>query len=821
MELKIKSTKKKKAEPINPDQEYPVLPMRDSVVFPYMTSPFFIGRRHSLESLELALNTDRRMLVLTQKKAQEVSPSENDLYFVGSIGKILQVMKLPNQTIKILFEAESRVKVTKLNLNEGRYSAFIEEIPEPKPNDSGEVKKLVQMIKQALGSYFKKHHKSYEVVNHIQQSDFPPNELIDRIAPLLSLEIALKQELLEETKLMPRLEMLYRRLIQEEENKKLEEKIKNRIQSQIGKSHKEFYLNEQMKAIQKELGGGEDGKAEINKLEEQIKSVSFSEEAKEAATAELKRLQILPPFSSEANIVRNYLEWLLGVPWKKFTKDNYDLTRAQKVLDAEHHGLEKVKERIIEFIAVSKNIGIMKGPIICLVGPPGVGKTSLAKSIAKALNKEFVRFSLGGVRDEAEIRGHRRTYIGAMPGKIIQMMKKAKSSNPLILLDEIDKITQSHMGDPAAALLEVLDPEQNHTFMDHFLEVEYDLSKVLFLCTANSVQTIPPALYDRMEIISLSGYTEFEKYQISKKHLIPKQTKENGADSKKISFQKSAVLEIIRFYTKESGIRNLERSIGKVCRKAVTELMKNKSTLKISINNSKVREYLGVPIFKFGIHNEKNEIGICTGLAYTTHGGDILFIEVSEMKGKGNVHLTGKLGDVMKESATTAMSYVRSNANRLGIYNDVFQNMDIHVHVPEGATPKDGPSAGITLATAIISLLTGIPIQKDFAMTGEMTLRGRVLEIGGLKEKVLAAKRSGIFKVIIPQDNLKSLEEFSEEIMQDMQVFPVSNINEVIGLILERQPTPVNDEDLIEIENTPDKKALSMFHEDEPIQANN
>ena len=582
-------------------------------------------------------------------------------------------------------------------------------------------------------------------------------------------------------------------MLEEKEFKKVERKLKERVQGQIGKTQKEYYLNEQVKAIQKELGHGEEGKAEIEEYSEKIEELKLSKEAKEIAIKELHKLKMMPSMSSEANVVRNYIDWLLSMPWSEKTKDNFDLKKAERVLDLRHYGLEKVKERIIEFLAVAKQVGKMKGPIICLVGPPGVGKTSLARSVAEALGRKFAHVSLGGVRDEAEIRGHRRTYIGAMPGKVIQSLRKAKFKNPLLLFDEIDKMTYGIMGDPAAALLEVLDPEQNHTFMDHYLEIEFDISDVLFLCTANVQQNIPPALKDRMEVINLSGYTELEKEHIAREHLIPKQIDENGLTLKKIQFQKKTTLDIIRSYTREAGVRNLEREVAKTCRKVATHLLKKTGKNKIVVTPKRLQKFLGVPRYKHGKAEEQNEIGTTCGLAWTEAGGELLVTEVNIMKGTGKLQLTGKLGDVMKESAQAAVSYVRTSANELGIFTSVFEKTDIHIHVPSGAVPKDGPSAGITIATSLISAFNSIPVRKDIAMTGEITLRGKVLPIGGLKEKLLAAKRGIISTVIIPYNNKKHLSEIPEEILDGLNVIPIKTIKEVLGIALVRLPTSVLD----------------------------
>jgi ATP-dependent Lon protease len=607
------------------------------------------------------------------------------------------------------------------------------------------------------------------------------------------MDLQKKQDLLENSDPKRRLEIVYGRMLEEKEFKKVERKLKESVQGQIGRTQKEYYLNEQVKAIQKELGHGEDSKAEMDEYAKKFEEIKLSDEAREMAEKELQKLKMMPPMSSEANVVRNYIDWLLSMPWAEKTEDNLDLEKAEKVLDAQHYGLEKVKERIIEYLAVAQQVGKMKGPIICLVGPPGVGKTSLARSVAEALGRKFARVSLGGIRDEAEIRGHRRTYIGAMPGKVIQSLRKTKFNNPLLLFDEIDKMSHGVMGDPAAALLEVLDPEQNHTFMDHYLEVEFDVSDVLFFCTANVSQNIPPALIDRMEVIRLSGYTELEKENIARKHLLPKQMDENGLTSKRIQFQKKAILKIIRNYTREAGVRNLEREIAKTFRKVATQLVKKTNLNKVVVTPLGVEKYLGVQSYKHGKAEEKNEIGTTCGLAWTQAGGELLVTEVNIMKGTGKLQLTGKLGDVMKESAQAALSYVRTNANQLGIFSSVFEKTDIHIHVPSGAVPKDGPSAGVTIATSIVSAFTSIPVRKEVAMTGETTLRGKVLAIGGLKEKLLAAKRGLISTVIIPHKNKKDLSEIAEEIQSGLEIIPVQTVEKVLEIALERMPIAVID----------------------------
>ena len=783
---------------INPsDQEIieiPIVPIRNIVVFPHMTIPFFIGRQQSIEALEDALASDRKIYVVCQKDPHIETPTENDLYEIGTIGNILQIMRLPKGTIKVLFEGKERGRIVSTDLESASYRAQVEVLPTIE-NYEPELLGLTKSVKDEFKSFLKKIARSTDSSEKILSGDYSPGPIADMIAPLLTIDIPKQQDLLSSLDSKKRLEKVYSQMLEEEEHKKMEQKLKERVQGQIGKTQKEYYLNEQMKAIQKELGA-EDGKEEIEEFEEKAKQSGMPEAALETVQKELKKLKMMPPTSSEANIVRNFVDWLTSVPWKVKTEDNLSLEHAQKVLDEDHYGLEKVKERIIEYIAVANLVGNLRGPIICLVGPPGVGKSSLARSIARSLDRNFVRMSLGGVRDEAEIRGHRRTYIGALPGKIIQSMKKAKTNNPVLLLDEIDKMSQSHMGDPASALLEVLDPEQNHEFMDHYLEVEYNLSNVMFICTANTKQDIPLPLIDRMELINLTGYSEFEKEKIASRYLIPKQMKENGLKEEQVEFNQDGLLEIIRSYTREAGVRTLERTIAKVCRKAVTQIVKESPPDPIQLDVPKINEYLGVKPYHREKVDEQNEIGIISGLAWTSFGGEILTIEVNTMRGTGKIQLTGKLGDVMKESAQAAHSWVRSNANALGIYSKVFSEIDIHVHVPEGATPKDGPSAGVAMTCAMVSALTAIPIKKTYALTGEVTLRGKILPIGGLKEKLLAAKRERIFKILIPSENEKDLVEVPEEIKEGLEITTLKKVWEAIDLILERSPQIVSDDDL-------------------------
>ncbi len=767
-----------------------MLPMRDIVVFPHMTTPFFIGRRQSMEALEKALATDRTVFVIAQKDPMVEKPGRDDLYDIGTIGQILQIMRLPNGTVKALFEAKSRGRLLGAQMDENTYLATVELIDETTTVDA-EFIALAKTARSEVETYLREIKRNSESLDQLSLNAEEPLLLADRISPLLNLDLQKKQELLENLSPKSRLEKVFERMLEEAEIKKLEKKLKERVQGQIGRTQKEYYLNEQIKAIQKELGNGEDGKAEIEEYEKRIASIKMSEEATDVAKKELKKLKLMSAMSAEANVVRNYLDTLLGMPWGVKTEDNFDLKNAEGILDHDHYGLDRVKERIVEFLAVAKKVGKMKGPIICLVGPPGVGKTSLARSVARALGRNFVRVSLGGIRDEAEIRGHRRTYIGALPGKVIQSVKKAKSNNPLMLLDEVDKMTYGVMGDPAAALLEVLDPEQNHTFMDHYLEVEYDLSDVLFFCTANNMQGIPPALLDRMEVISLPGYTEMEKENIAQLHLVSKQREENGLEESQVRFRREALLEVIQRYTREAGVRNLERAIGRIMRKVATQLVKKPSTKQVTVTSRKVHDFLGVPRFKHERIQGENEVGVATGMAWTPMGGELLFTEVTLMHGTGKLQVTGSLGDVMKESVHAALSFVRSNASRLGIFAEAFRKNDVHVHFPEGAVPKDGPSAGVTLVTAIVSAFTGIAVRKDVAMTGEVTLRGKVLQIGGLKEKLLAAKRGGALEALIPWNNQNDLTEIPKEIRKGLKLTPLKSAFQYLEIALVHMPEPV------------------------------
>ncbi len=730
----------------------PVLPLRDIVVFPHMIVPLFVGREKSVRALEAVMKEDKQILLVAQRNAAQDDPASDDIYRVGTVSTILQLLKLPDGTVKVLVEGGRRARIVGFKETQSYFEAYVEEMPD-QGGDAKELEALGRTVVSQFEQYIKLNKKiAPEVLVSLNQID-DPSKLADTVAAHLNLKIAEKQEVLETAKVNERLERVFGHMESEIGVLQVEKRIRNRVKRQMEKTQREYYLNEQLKAIQKELGEGEDGKDEAAELEAKIKKTKLSKEAREKALTELKKLRTMSPMSAEATVVRNYLDWMLSIPWKKRSKVRNDVLEAEKVLDADHYGLEKVKERILEYLAVQARSPKVRGPILCLVGPPGVGKTSLGKSIARATGRQFVRMSLGGVRDEAEIRGHRRTYIGSMPGKVIQGMKKAKTSNPLFLLDEVDKLGADWRGDPSSALLEVLDPEQNSTFADHYLEVDYDLSDVMFVTTANSLR-MPQPLMDRMEIIRIPGYTEDEKVEIAKRHLIAKQGMAHGLKKEEWSISDDALRDLIRYFTREAGVRNLEREIANVARKGVRELVTSKGK-KVAITRKNLDKYAGVRKFRFGETEAEDMVGVVTGLAWTEVGGEILTIESVMVPGKGNVKHTGKLGDVMQESVSAAMSYVRSRSIRFGIKPTLFEKRDIHVHVPEGATPKDGPSAGVAMATTIVSVLTGIPVRRDIAMTGEITLRGRVLPIGGLKEKLLAALRAGITTVFIPKDNEK------------------------------------------------------------------
>ncbi|MDX2259099.1 MAG: endopeptidase La [Hyphomicrobiaceae bacterium] len=766
---------------------FPVLPLRDIVVFPYMIVPLFVGREKSINALEEVMRADKQILLAAQKQASDDDPAPDGIYEVGTLASVLQLLKLPDGTVKVLVEGTARARVKSYTDNPDYYEAAIERIAEEIGTED-EVEALARSAVTQFEQYVKLNKKiSPEVLGTIAQiEDY--SKLADTIASHLAVKIGDKQEVLETTVISTRLERVYTLMESEISVLQVEKKIRSRVKRQMEKTQREYYLNEQMKAIQKELGDT-DERDDVAEFEEKIEQTKLSKEARDKALAELKKLKQMSPMSAEATVVRNYLDWLLSIPWGVKGKVKKDLAEAESVLDLEHYGLEKVKERILEYLAVQNRTNKLKGPILCLVGPPGVGKTSLGKSIANATGREFVRMSLGGVRDEAEIRGHRRTYIGSMPGKVIQSMRKAKRTNPLFLLDEIDKMGQDFRGDPAAALLEVLDPEQNGTFNDHYLEVDYDLSNVMFVTTANTLN-IPPALMDRMEIIRIAGYTEDEKLEIAKRHLLLEQRQAHGLEEGEWAVGDDALLEVIRRYTREAGVRSLERELAKLARKAVKEILTS-STKTVVVTRENVADYLGVPKYRFGEAELEDQIGIVTGLAWTEVGGELLTIEGIKMPGKGKMSVTGNLRDVMKESIQAANAYVRSRSVDFGIAPTAFEKNDIHVHVPEGATPKDGPSAGVAMATAIISVLTQIPVRKDVAMTGEITLRGRVLPIGGLKEKLLAALRGGIKTVLIPEENVKDLADISDEVKAKLDIVPVSRLDEVLRAALVRVPEPI------------------------------
>ena len=770
---------------------YPVLPLRDIVAFPYMIVPLFVGREKSINALEEVMRSDKQILLSAQKNAGDDDPAPDAIYPTGTLASVLQLLKLPDGTVKVLVEGTARARVLRYTENVDYFEAEIERVAE-QLGAKDEIEALARSAVSQFESYVKLNKKiSPEVLGTISQiEDY--SKLADTIASHLAIKIADKQDVLEIVTVSSRLERVYTLMEGEISVLQVEKKLRSRVKRQMEKTHREYYLNEQMKAIQKELGDGEE-RDDISEFEEKIENTKLSKEARDKALGELKKLKQMTPMSAEATVVRNYLDWLLSIPWGIRGKVKKDLLEAQQILDKEHYGLDKVKERIIEYLAVQSRTNKLKGPIMCLVGPPGVGKTSLGMSMANATGREFVRMSLGGVRDEAEIRGHRRTYIGSMPGKVIQSMKKAKRVNPLFLLDEIDKMGSDFRGDPAAALLEVLDPEQNHTFNDHYLEVDYDLSNVMFVTTANTMNILP-ALLDRMEIIRLAGYTEDEKVEIAKRHLIPNQRQNHGLELGEWELEDAALLVIIRRYTREAGVRSLEREIAKLARKAVKEILLG-TTKGVRITTANVEQYLGVPRFRYGEVELEDQVGIVTGLAWTEVGGEILTVEGVMMPGKGKMSVTGNLRDVMKESIQAASAYVRSRSQALGIASAMFEKKDIHVHVPEGATPKDGPSAGVAMVTAIISIMTGIPVKKDVAMTGEITLRGRVLPIDGLKEKLLAALRAGIKTVVIPEENVKDLAEIGDEVKSHLHIVSASRMDDVLKVALQRMPQPITLED--------------------------
>ncbi len=768
----------------------PLLPLRDVVVFPHMVIPLFVGRPRSIKALEAAMEEGKNVVLVAQKSASNDEPTPEDLYGVGSVASILQMLKLPDGTVKVLVEGIHRAKINHVLSAKENYEAEVTPVPQ-NDADTNEVEAMRRSLFGQFDAYVKLNKKiPPEVLTSLSGID-NASRLSDTIAAHLPLKLEQKQQILENFDVPSRLEQLLGLIETEIDILQVEKRIRGRVKRQMEKSQREYYLNEQVKAIQKELGDSEDG-VEADELEKKIKAAHMPKEARAKAEAELKKLKMMSPMSAEATVVRNYIDTVVNLPWKKKTKVNIDLVNAEKVLDADHYGLEKVKERIVEYLAVQSRVEKLKAPILCLVGPPGVGKTSLGQSIAKATNRKFIRMSLGGVRDESEIRGHRRTYIGSMPGKILQNMSKVGVRNPLFLLDEVDKMGMDFRGDPSSALLEVLDPEQNHTFQDHYVEVDFDLSDVMFVATSNSFN-IPPALLDRMEVIRLAGYTEDEKMHIAKQYLLPKQMKANGVKDEELSIADLALRDITRYYTREAGVRSMDREIAKICRKVVKTQLTKKSTGKVKVTQKTLDQYLGVRRYSYGIAEKTNQVGQVTGLAWTEVGGELLTVEAAKLPGKGKVDTTGKLGDVMQESIKAAISVVRARAKSLGIAEDFYEKNDLHIHLPEGATPKDGPSAGIAITTALVSVLTGIPVRCDVAMTGEITLRGEVLPIGGLKEKLLAAARGGIKTVMIPEENQKDLTEIPKEITQDLTIIPVRWIDKVLETALERNPMPLAD----------------------------
>ena len=774
--------------------ELPLLPLRDVVVFPHMVIPLFVGRVKSIKALELAMEADRRIMLVAQKTASKDEPSADDLFEVGTISTILQMLKLPDGTVKVLVEGQHRAKLLSVTDLESHFVARCEDVSVSQPSGKqlSEIEALRRAVSQQFDQYVKLNKKiPSEILTSIAGID-DAGRLADTIAAHLPLKLDYKQEVLNLVDVKERLENLFEQLEREVEILNVDKKIRGRVKRQMEKSQRDFYLNEQVKAIQKELGEGEDG-ADLEELEKKIKSAKMPADARKKAEAELKKLKLMSPMSAEASVVRNYIEVLTGLPWSKKTKIKHDLANAEEVLNADHFGLEKVKDRILEYLAVQQRVDKVKAPILCLVGPPGVGKTSLGQSIAKATGRKYVRMALGGMRDEAEIRGHRRTYIGAMPGKVLQSLEKVGTRNPLFLLDEIDKLGTDFRGDPSSALLEVLDPEQNSAFADHYVEVDFDLSDVMFVATSNSMN-IPPALLDRMEVIRLSGYTEDEKLNIAKRYLLPKQVTNNGLKEGELDVKDDAIRDIVRYYTREAGVRSLERELSKICRKVVKGLQLKKLKPKVVVKAANLDDYLGVRKYTYGRAEQQNQVGQVVGLAWTEVGGDLLTIEAATMPGKGNILRTGSLGDVMKESVEAARTVVRSRAKALGIEDAAFEKRDIHVHVPDGATPKDGPSAGAAMTTAFVSALTGIPVRADVAMTGEITLRGEVTAIGGLKEKLLAALRGGIKTVLIPQENVKDLQDIPANVKTDLEIVPVRWIDEVLRVALERMPLPLDEE---------------------------
>ncbi|MEW4982487.1 MAG: endopeptidase La [Cycloclasticus sp.] len=785
----------------------PILPLRDVVVYPHMVIPLFVGRDRSIQAIDLAMEENKKIVLVAQKNPDNDDPKEEDLYRVGTLATILQLLKLPDGTVKVLVEGEKRVKIDKINVSDKLFGADVALLDDELDLEEKEMDVLIRTVTSAFESYVKLNKKvPPEVLTSLSGID-DSGRLADTMSAHMVLKVEEKQKILETNNLRERLEHLMLLMEGEVDILEMEKQIRSRVKQQMEKNQREYYLSEQMKAIQNELGDMDEASNETDELEKKIADAGMSKEAKDKAESELNKLKMMSPMSAEASVIRNYIDCMVSVPWKKRSRIRHDLVAAQKVLDADHFGLDKVKERILEYLAVQQRVKNMKGPILCLVGPPGVGKTSLGQSIARATNRKFVRMSLGGVRDEAEIRGHRRTYIGSMPGKILQNLSKVETRNPLFLLDEIDKMAMDFRGDPASALLEVLDPEQNNTFNDHYLEVDFDLSEVMFVATANSMN-IPGPLLDRMEVINLAGYTEDEKISISENYLIKKQLKNNGLKESELHISPSAIRDTVRYYTREAGVRNIDREMSKICRKVVRDILLSKPKKKINITSRNLNKYLGVRRFDFGRAEEKNQVGQVTGLAWTEVGGELLTIESAITEGKGKLTLTGKLGDVMQESIQAALTVVRSRAATLGVKPDFYQNNDIHVHVPEGATPKDGPSAGVGMCTALVSSLTGIPVLADVAMTGEITLRGEVLPIGGLKEKLLAALRGGITTVVIPHQNEKDLVEMPANIKHNLTIIPVRWIDEVLAVALERLPAPPKGSDKLAKSESKKKKAV-------------
>jgi ATP-dependent Lon protease len=764
-----------------PPVSFPVLPLRDIVIFPHMVTPLFVGRPKSIHALEWAMEHDKHVLLVTQKDPKTDDPLADDLYEMATLGQVVQMLKLPDGTVKVLVEGTVRARLIDFEYTDECIFANLQQLPDQEAM-SPEQEALMRSVNTTFDTYANLSKKiPAEMVTSVAGVE-EPGRFADTIVAHLTVPISDKQEILEEMDSLLRLEKLLALMEREVEILQIEKKIRNRVKNQMERSQKEYYLNEQMRAIQKELGEKDEFKQELRELEEKIVKARMSKEATDKATAELRKLKMMSPMSTEATVVRNYIDWLVALPWKKGTKDQIDLVHAEEILEEDHYGLEKVKERILEYLAVQALVRKIKGPILCLVGPPGVGKTSLGRSVARAMGRKFIRVSLGGVRDEAEIRGHRRTYIGAMPGKVIQGLRKVGTRNPVFLLDEVDKMSTDFRGDPSSALLEVLDPEQNHSFGDHFLDVDYDLSSVMFIATANTLQAIPGPLRDRMEVIRIEGYTEEEKVHIAERYLLPKQLETHGLKEGQVKFSEAALLEIIRRYTREAGVRNLEREIANVFRKIAREVVKaGLQGNRFQVGAPQIKKYLGVPRYSFGVREKEHRVGLVNGLAWTEVGGELLTVEVTVLPGKGKLTVTGKLGEVMRESAQAALSYVRSRWMELGLEKDFYTQVDIHIHVPEGAIPKDGPSAGITMATALASALTGLVVDQDLAMTGEITLRGRVLAIGGLKEKLLACKRAGIHRVLIPQENEKNLEEVPATIRRSLKIVPVAHMDEVLG----------------------------------------